>query len=327
MSHRGETRKTVTDQSIILERAMVTRHYVMTWDLDRCVGCQIGPLVCPKESVVYRETVLKDGGIEVKPTIDIDPQTCVLCGICAVTCPTNAITMTINGSPEIPVVDSGAFPELLKSTVFNRDSFDWSRKDFVINNCPTDVITYDENADTMVVDQSGCIHCRQCEIATDGAFQVTQPWAGSVNLKIEKCIPGCKACAQICPTRALHVNEAGQVTLADYYCIKCGACMQVCPVKPDYEAVDLIVESHGISKVISQTRITNSEELPIHVERWRVGHTPVSSGAWIEALRKIADDKAGSVEIDRKRALKRKDLLKALAGSRQFFPHEEANQS
>ena len=55
MSKRGMTQKTQTEQAITLERAMVTRHYVMTWDLDRCVGCQIGPLVCPKEAVLHVE--------------------------------------------------------------------------------------------------------------------------------------------------------------------------------------------------------------------------------------------------------------------------------
>ncbi len=26
---------------------MVTRHYIMNWNLDTCVGCQIGPEICP----------------------------------------------------------------------------------------------------------------------------------------------------------------------------------------------------------------------------------------------------------------------------------------
>jgi hypothetical protein len=63
-------------------------------------------------------------------------------------------------------------------------------------------------------------------------------------------------------------------------------------------------------------RVTNADELPVWVERWRIRHQPIQSGAWIEALRKMADDKAGVVEIDSKRALKRRDLLKALAGGR-----------
>ncbi|HUM37530.1 MAG TPA: hypothetical protein PLQ85_11725, partial [Anaerolineae bacterium] len=58
------------------------------------------------------------------------------------------------------------------------------------------------------------------------------------------------------------------------------------------------------------------EELPIVVERWRIGHTEVQSGAWIAALIRLADDKAGELEIDRKRALKRRDLFIALKGGR-----------
>jgi hypothetical protein len=55
------------------------------------------------------------------------------------------------------------------------------------------------------------------------------------------------------------------------------------------------------------------------VERWRINHTDVQSGAWIEALRKMADEKAGAVELDRKRALKRRDLLKALVGGNKMM--------
>jgi hypothetical protein len=75
-----------------------------------------------------------------------------------------------------------------------------------------------------------------------------------------------------------------------------------------------------VTKAVPHQRITNTDALPVWVERWRVGHTPVSSAAWIEALTKMADDKAGSVEVDRTRALRRRDLLKALVGSREFLP-------
>jgi DNA-binding phage protein len=40
----------------------------------------------------------------------------------------------------------------------------------------------------------------------------------------------------------------------------------------------------------------------------------VQSGAWIQALLKLADEKAGMVEIDRKRALRRHDLILSLKG-------------
>ena len=319
MSKRGVTQKKATDSEIQLDRAMITRHYLMTWDLDRCVGCQIGPLVCPKESVIHVEGEITDGRLAKKPSIDIDAETCVYCGMCAIMCPKNAVTITVNGKPENPMLAYGTFPQLVQSTKFDREQFDWSRKDFVIDNCPTDVISYDEERDTLVVDQEHCIRCRQCEVASDGAFQVVQPWQGNVELRREKCVEGCLACADICPTRALHIDDDGELALADYYCIKCGACMQVCPIKAEYQEHEIVIESQGVEKTVTHKRVTNADELPVWVERWRVGHTPVESAAWIEALRKMADDKAGAVEVDRKRAIKRRDLLGALVGARAFL--------
>jgi len=322
----GSTIKHETDEKLILERKMVTRHYVLELDRDRCVGCQIGPLVCPKDAVIHVEGEIVDGRLVKKPSADIDPDRCVLCGICEVMCPKNAITLTINGERGIsvnPVLVYGAFPDLIQSTTFDKERFDWSRKDFVIDNCPTNVISYDEGQDTLVVDDEHCIRCRQCEVASNGAFQVVQPWQGKVELRREKCVEGCLACADICPTRALHINDEGELALADYYCIKCGACMQVCPVKPEYEEYEFTFESQGVTRTVTRQRITNAGELPIWVERWRVRHQPVQSAAWIEALSKMADDKAGAVEIDMKRALKRRDLLKALAGGRVLAGEEE----
>ncbi len=325
MARRGMTEKHTTEQEITLERGMVTRHYVMKWDLETCVGCQLGPLVCPKEAVTRVAGEIEKGRLTKQPGVDIDADQCVLCGICEVMCPTNAITLTINGRRENPVLARKAFPELIQSTIFNKEKFDWSRKDFVIDNCPTSVISFNEDEETLVVDQKHCIRCRQCEVASDGAFRVTQPWQGMVELKRERCVEGCLACADICPTRALHVDEeSGKLALADYYCIKCGACMQVCPIQPSYEEEEVRVESHGVSKIVTHLHVTNRDELPIWVERWRARHTPVESAAWIEALNKMAEDRAGMLETDSKRALRRRDLLKALAGAQAFMDLEES---
>jgi ferredoxin len=302
---------------------MVTRHYVMTWDLDRCVGCQIGPLVCPKDSLTHVPGEIQEGRLARKPAVDVDSETCVLCGMCEVMCPKNAITLTINGERENPVLTYGAFPDLIQSTTFDREAFDWSKKQFVIDNCPTDVISYDEEQDTLAVDDEHCIRCRQCEIASEGAFQVVQPWQGSVELRREKCVEGCLACADICPTRALHIDDEGELGLADYYCIKCGACVQVCPIKAEYEEYEVTVESHGVTKTEVHQRVTNAEDLPVWVERWRIRHTPVESAAWLSALIKMADEKVGAVEIDSKRALRRRDLLKALVGAKELFGLED----
>ncbi|MEJ2642002.1 MAG: 4Fe-4S dicluster domain-containing protein [Desulfosarcinaceae bacterium] len=321
MPGRGITRKEHSAQRIVLERKMVTRHYHMTWDLTRCVGCDVGPCACPKEAVIHVPAEIEEGRLTRRPTIDIDADKCVLCGICEVVCPKNAVALFINGERENPMLTHGAFPRLTQATTFDRQCFDWTRKQLVIDNCPTNVISYDESAGTLVVDDADCIRCRQCEVAGDGAFRVVQPWEGDVRLDTALCLPGCLACADICPTRALHLTGSGQgrppaLALADYYCIKCGACMQVCPVKADYETVQSTVEAYGVTKQVTTKRLVNGGQLPIRVERWRVKHEPVESAAWTHALRRLADDKAGAVEIDRKRALRRRDLLIALKGGR-----------
>ncbi len=323
MSGRGLTQKHVDCHQITLERAMVTRHYLMTWDLDRCVGCQIGPLCCPKNAIIHKPGEIVNGRLTTKASVDIDAEKCIYCGICVVMCPKNAISITINGQKENPVIANDAFPKLIQSNIFSPEKFDWKLKDFVIDNCPTNVISYGEKEKTLLVDDENCIHCRQCEIASKGAFIVQQPWQGSVVLHREKCVDGCLACADICPTRALHIDENGQLVLADYYCIKCGACMQVCPVKASEEEYQVTFESQGVSKTITHKKVTNAHEIPIWVERWRIAHEPVKSGAWVEAILKLADEKTGAQELDSKRALKRKDLLKALVGGKALLETEE----
>jgi 4Fe-4S ferredoxin len=322
MSNRGLTQKTSSPTAIELERAMVTRHYKMRWDLERCVGCQIGPTVCPHEALTHVDAVLEDGRMVSRQSVDVGADKCVFCGECVIMCPVNAIEMTVNGKEDIPVITYEAFPTLTQSTDFNKKAFDWSRKDFVIDNCPTDVISYDEKEKTLLVDDEHCIRCRQCEVASDGAFTVQQPWKGSVVLQREKCVEGCLACADICPTRALHIDESGELVLADYYCIKCGACMWVCPVKPEIEEYEVVAEDYGVTKTVKHQRITNTKDLAISVERWRVAHSEVHSGAWTQAILKLADEKAEMVEIDRKRALKRRDLILSLKGG-----HEHAGES
>ena len=317
MSTRGLTQKTRTATEMVLERAMVTRHYLMHWDLERCVGCQLGPLVCPKDALTHIDAVLEDGRMLQKQSVDVDPSKCILCGECVEVCPVNAIAMTINGKVENPVIKFEAFPTLLQSTTFDAEAFDWKKKDFVIENCPTNVISENKADHTLDVDDVHCIRCRQCEVASDGAFNVLQPWQGSVVLKRELCDESCLACADICPTRALHIDENGELVLADYYCIKCGACVQICPVEVQYEEYEVTVESQGVTKVVKHQRVTNAENLPIWVERWRVRHQPLKSGAWVQALLQLADEKAEMVEIDRKRALKRRDLILALKGGNQ----------
>ena len=61
MRGRGITQAIKNEKEIILESAMVTRHYVMRWDLEHCVGCQLGPSICPFDAIMHVDAVLENG--------------------------------------------------------------------------------------------------------------------------------------------------------------------------------------------------------------------------------------------------------------------------
>ena len=319
---RGTTLKRRTEKELVIERKMVTHHDVMIWDLDKCVGCQLGPKICPMDSLTHVAGTIVDGRMATKLLVDVDPETCVFCGMCVAICPVHAISMTLNGEKTNPVLAYEAFPVLAESNTFDGEAFDWTLRELVLGNCPTKSINYVAAEHTMVVDDETCIHCRQCEVASDGAFTVQQAWEGTVTLRREQCVEGCLACADICPTRALTIDDEGELRLADYYCIKCGACVQICPVEPVIEDYEVTLQSLGVTTTKTLQRVANVEDLPIWVERWRVRHAPVQSGAWVIALAKLADEKANMIEIESKRAIKRRDLIVALEGDKELQERE-----
>jgi 4Fe-4S ferredoxin len=139
------------------------------------------------------------------------------------------------------------------------------------------------------VDQSDCIYCKQCEVASPECFAATHPFEGLIRLQESLCPEGCQACADVCPSHAL-VMEDGKLVLDDRFCLYCGACQQVCPVP---EA--LIVRRH------------------------RVRHTPTKSGAWIYALEKLISVEMAAEELELKSQAKRRSALKFMPG----VPKEE----
>lgn len=63
MSKRGIAQKSKNDHIMTIARPMLTRNYLMKWDLDKCVGCQICPITCPKGALTHIPAVLENGRI------------------------------------------------------------------------------------------------------------------------------------------------------------------------------------------------------------------------------------------------------------------------
>ena len=82
---------------------------------------------------------------------------------------------------------------------------------------------------------------------------------GTIKINQNSCPKGCKDCLDVCPiTGALFLGEDQKVYVNELFCTYCGACKNVCP-----------------------------EEEALILNRTKVLHTPVRSGAWNKALERI----------------------------------------
>ncbi len=286
---RGMTVKREINEKLILERKMIVRPYHLELDRERCIGCPIGMLVCPQEAIGLSPALLKDGRLAEKPLADIDPAKCNFCGECVVLCPVNALSLTVNDEPEIPVVKWEAFPTLIKEITVEVAKCKPDCGLACQESCPVEcievVVERDERGEIVrildvKIDRERCIYCVQCQVACpEGAIAVTKPWEGRFTLDVTRCPEGCQACVDICPTDA-HLMKEGQPVFDERFCLYCGACQEVCP-----------------------------EEGAIVVERHRILHTEVKSAAWTAALEKLISVEAAALELEAKSQAKRRQVL------------------
>ena len=206
-----------------------------------------------------------------------------------VMCPTHALSMTVNGEPEVPVLVGDAFPLLIRKNVVDQEACRASKAVSYIDDCPVGAISAEIRRDAegkvvsvanVSVDEELCINCAQCMVeGPQGAFRVTKPYQGQVFLNVMLCPPRCQACADVCPTNAI-TYDGQKVAVDKRLCLFCGACEHVCPV-----------------------------EGALRIVRTGYLHTPVESGAWTEALEKLVSYREAVREHDIKGQQKRRKLV------------------
>ncbi len=304
-------KKDSTD-TLTLEWILHVKRYKLALDKERCVGCQICSLACPKDAIKIEKQPKVQGQKAKKALVEIDLEKCNFCGICDISCPYGAIKLTLNGEHVLSVLDKESYPQLIRDIKVDTHK---CPKDCVEceDACPLSLIKitrvgYDgnpvENVASLTpsqrkrvqinldIQKEYCPTCRVCEFkCTPGAIKVRKFMEGKIAIDQKKCPDGCTDCLDVCPiTGVLYLSDKdNKVYVKELFCDYCGACKVVCPVD---EALTL--------------------------KRTKIHHTPVRSGAWNKALEKLTSPVGTVKELKAHSSQKAKETV-----CRRFVCEEE----
>jgi 4Fe-4S ferredoxin len=293
--------KNEKENELVIERVLHAKRYSLTLDRSKCTGCGICTEICPREALELAKTPKAEGEKAKPPTVTINKEKCNYCGICEAICPFGALKLSINGEHVIPVVRTESFPQLIREITVDETRCSLKCLE-IAEACPLNLIKVsvrtkdgEEVADvasaknkkslkvTVEVDKESCPCCRLCETEFPyGTIHVKKIFNGSLKVNRQKCPEGCHDCLDVCPIPGvLYLAEDGKVHVNESNCVYCGVCRIVCP-----------------------------EEEALELNRTRIRHTQVHSGAWNKALEKLASTSAVTKELKTKSAKKRQETVK-----------------
>jgi 4Fe-4S ferredoxin len=300
--------KTDTVEALSLEWILHVKNFKLNLDKNRCQGCQICSLACPKEAIKVVRQPKSEGEKAKKANVDVDLAKCNFCGICDIICPYGAVNITVDGKHILSVLEKESFPQLVRDVQIDPSKFplDSEKCEEV---CPLRLINVSySTADGKTVEDVGslnefekeglktninfwkeyCPCCGICEVKLpQGAVHMRKFISGKLAIDAEKCPPGCRDCLDVCPiTGALYFSEDDKkVHVNEIFCVYCGACKVVCPAD---EALEL--------------------------KRSRINHTPVRSGAWNKALERLTSSADMSKELKAKGFARARESVKKRIG-------------
>jgi 4Fe-4S ferredoxin len=302
-----QTLKRETAEELSLRWVLHVKNYELNLDKNRCVGCQICSLGCPKEAIRIQKQAKIPGEKTHKAKIDVDLSKCNFCGICDVLCTYGAIRVTVDGKHLLPVLEKGSFPQIIRDVKADPNKFPLDREKSE-NVCPMELIkvSFSTAKGKLVedpaslseyeklglkvdvqIDKEHCPCCGICEAnLPQGAMRVQKLLSGKLVIKPEKCPEGCTDCYDVCPIEGVLYLSDDKVRANEKFCVYCGACKAVCPVD---EALEF--------------------------KRTRIYHTLVRSAAWNKALERLTSPTDMTKELKAKGSLKARESVRKRMGS------------
>ena len=258
------------------------KHYSLTLDKNKCTGCGVCMEICPREAIQVTRTQKVKGEKVNSPTVAISEEECPYCGMCEAVCIFGALKTMIAGKHVVSVVGTESFPQMIREIKVDQTKCGLECLE-IEEACPldhikvsvhtsdgkeiTDVVSKSDKKKLKVsveIDKESCPCCRFCEKKfPDGAISVEKIYYGSLKVNPKKCPEGCHDCIDVCPIPGVLYLSDGKVLVNDSYCVYCGACKIACP-----------------------------EEGALELNRTRIRHTEIRSGAWNKTLEKLASTQA-----------------------------------
>lgn len=215
------------DELMILSYRLEGLHKKLTYDLNKCVGCDACVKVCPVHAITLGPVVeIAQGLLEGTPAVIIDHDECCYCGLCKFACPTGALDIEVDPPDKINWEE---YPRLMPFAVVDPDK---CQEDPTAEICQKCVQARKGNNVVILFDLlKECPH---------EALSLTSPFEGTVKIYknlLYKCDPnGCKACVNVCPTESFFIPQKadeivkyGKIAVNEDNCIHCGACELACP--------------------------------------------------------------------------------------------------
>jgi len=241
----------VEDGALVYSRESVRENRELLFRKDKCVGCWLCYDACPTDAISCNPVGIIESVEEDHPNIVIDPQECVLCGVCAEVCMFGSLDMNIDGSS---IMDLN-YPKLKEQWVWNEEKCipkEAHGKKVLCSDCevtcPRGALKCDlvsekgkkasgKVKNTVQRNVDLCIYCTTCQTeCPEDAITVEKIFDGEINVDLNKC-QGCGVCVDVCPSNALDMPKPGvgelseKLTINKDACVYCSACVNSCPVE------------------------------------------------------------------------------------------------